>query len=319
MEANRQVKSSEMRDVFGHTLVELGKAYPQMVVLDADLNTSSKAVIFKKAFPDRFIQVGIAEQNLFGVAAGLALTGFVPFPSTFASFAARRALDQVAISICYPNLNVKIPGSYVGLPTSRAGASHNCIEDIAIMRVLPNMHVADPADGWDLRAVMLKAMETEGPVYFRVTRISLDDIFDENHRFEWGKGEVLRRGSDVTLFGTGMMTSLCLKAADRLAGQGVDAEVIHLASIKPIDGELILESTGRTGCGVTAENASIIGGFGDAVLEVVAEAQPVPLYRIGVRDQFVECGGIDELFTLHQMQPEHIAAAANKMIEKKRK
>jgi len=318
MVANNRVKTSEMRDVFGHTLVELGQAYPQMVVLDADLNTSSKAVIFKKAFPDRFIQVGIAEQNLFGVAAGLALTGFVPFPSTFASFAARRALDQVAISICYPNLNVKIPGSYVGLPTSRAGASHNCIEDIAIMRVLPNMHVADPADGWDLRAIMWKAMETEGPVYFRVTRITLDDIFDENHRFEWGKGEVLRRGKDVTLFGTGMMTSLCLKAAELLAEQGIDAEVIHLGSIKPIDSQLILESTGRTGCAVTAENASIIGGFGDAVMEVLAEAHPAPLYRIGVRDQFVECGGIDELFTYHQMQPEHIAEAARKMIEKKR-
>jgi len=312
---NKRIPSAEMRNVFGNTLVELGRVHPEMVVLDADLNTSSKSVIFKKAFPDRFIQVGIAEQNLFGISAGLALTGFIPFPSTFASFVCRRALDQIAISICYPNLNVKIPGSYVGLPTSRAGASHNCIEDIAIMRVMPNMHVADPADGWDLRAVMLKAMETEGPVYFRVTRIILDDIFDANHRFEWGQGKILRTGSDVTLFGTGMMTSLCLKAADILLEEGVNAEVIHLGSIKPIDRELILESISRTGCAVTAENASIIGGFGDAVMEVLSESRPVPLYRIGVRDKFVECGGINELFTFHQMQPIHIAEAARKAMQ----
>jgi transketolase len=317
MEVNKTHKSAEMRNIFGNTLVELGKAFPEVVVLDADLNTSSKTVIFKKTFPDRFIQVGIAEQNLFGIAAGLALTGFVPFPSTFAAFVSRRALDQIAISISYPNLNVKIPGSYAGLPTSRAGASHNCIEDIAIMRVMPNMHVADPADGWDLRAIMLKAMETEGPVYFRIPRITLDDIFDENHHFDWGKGKILRAGTDVTLFGTGMMTSLCLRAADLLLQEGIHPEVIHLGSIKPVDQELVLESTSRTGCAVTAENASIIGGFGDAVMEALSESRPVPVYRIGVRDQFVECGGIDELFTLHQMQPEHIANAARKMMQVK--
>lgn len=311
MAENNPALPLELREAFGRTLVELGNQYPEMVVLDADLNTSSKVVYFKQAFPDRFIQVGIAEQNLFGISAGLALTGFIPFPSTFAAFATRRALDQIAISICYPNLNVKIPGSYVGLPTSRAGASHNCIEDIAVMRALPNMRVADAGDNADLRAILFTAMETEGPVYFRVTRLTLDDIFPSDHAFKWGKGVLLRKGKDVTLFGTGMMTSLCLQAAGLLAEEGIEAEVVHLASIKPIDQDLILESIAHTGCAVSAENASIVGGFGSAVAEAMIESKPVPLFRIGVRDRFVDSGGIDELFTHHRMQPVHIAEAAH--------
>jgi transketolase len=318
MAENKPVNKIEMRDAFGNAMVEVGRKYPQVVVLDADLNTSSKIVYFKKAFPDRFFQVGIAEQNLFGIAAGLALTGFIPFPSTFAVFASRRALDQIAISICYPKLNVKIPGSYVGLPTSRAGASHNCIEDIAIMRVIPNMRVADPGDNHDLRAIIETAILTDGPVYFRITRLTVDDIFGADHQFEWGKGRLLRGGQDVTLFGTGMMTSLCLRAADLLAQEGIDAEVIHLASIKPIDRELISDSAGRTGCAVTAENASVVGGFGSAVLEVLAETHPVPLRRIGVQDCWVDSGGIDELFTYHKMQPGDIAAAARQVVAMKR-
>ncbi len=307
----------EMREVFGRTMVELGTLYPNMLVLDADLNTSSKAVYFKDAFPNRFVQVGIAEQNLFGIAAGLALTGFIPFPSTFAAFVSRRALDQIAISICYPKLNVKIPGSYVGLPTSRAGASHNCIEDIAVMRALPHMRVADPGDNADLRAIMRVAMETEGPVYFRVTRYTLPTLFDAGHTFTWGKGEVLREGTDVTLFGTGMMTGLCLKAADILASDDINAEVMHLASIKPIDRDGIAASVSRTGCAVTAENATIVGGFGAAVAEALAETHPVPLRRIGVRDRWVDSGGIAELFEHHKMRPRDIAAAAQDVLKEK--
>jgi len=310
-------KPAEMRTVFGNTLVELGAEYANMVVLDADLHTSSKAGYFKKAYPDRFIQVGIAEQNLFGIAAGLALTGFIPFPSTFAVFATRRALDQIAISICYPKLNVKIPGSYVGLPTSRAGASHNCIEDIAVMRVLPNMHVADAGDNADLRAIMRTAMETDGPVYFRVTRYTLPALFEADHIFQWGKGHLLQEGSDVTLLGTGLMTSFCLDAADMLAKDGISAEVIHMGSIKPIDRNLIAQSVSKTGCAVSAENATILGGFGAAVAEVLGELCPVPLQRIGVRDRFVDSGGIDDLFTHHGMQPADIAAAAKKVLAQK--
>ena len=307
----------EMRDAFGRALVELGREYPNMIVLDADLHTSSKAGYFKKAFPDRFIQVGIAEQNLFGIAAGLALTGFIPFPSTFAVFATRRALDQVAISICYPRLNVKIPGSYVGLPTSRAGASHNCIEDIAVMRALPNMRVADPGDNADLRAIMRTAIEVDGPVYFRITRYTLPDLFGPDHTFEWGKGELIRMGRDVTLFGTGMMTGWCLQAAELLRADGIEAEVVHLASIKPIDRELIAESVSRTGCAVTAENATVVGGFGAAVAEVLAESCPVPLRRIGVPDQWADSGGVDELFAHFRMRPTDIAAAARAVIAAK--
>ena len=307
----------EMRDAFASALVELGKEYKNLIVLDADLNTSSKTVAFKKAFPDRFIQVGIAEQNLFGIAAGLALSGLIPFPSTFAAFAARRALDQIGISICYPKLNVKIPGSYPGVPTSRAGASHNCIEDLAVMRAMPNMRVADPGDNNDLRAIMRAAIVTPGPVYFRVTRLTLPEIFGSDHRFEWGKGVVVRQGRDVTLFGTGMMTSLCLRAADLLASESIRAEVVHLASIKPIDCDLIVHSISKTHCAVTAENATIIGGFGSAIAEILGENCPAPLKRIGVRDRWVNSGGIDELFTHHRMQPDDIAAAARDVIRAK--
>jgi len=309
----------EMRDAFGQALVDLGNMYPEMLVLDADLHTSSKAGVFKKSFPTRFIQVGIAEQNLFGIAAGLALEGFIPFPSTFASFATRRALDQITISICFPKLNVKIPGSYVGVATSRAGASHNCIEDIAVMRTLPNMRVADPGDNADLHAVMEAAMQVEGPVYFRITRLTLPKLFENDHTFQWGKGVLLRPGRDISLFGTGMMTSLCLEAADLLAQEGIQAEVVHLASIKPIDCDLIAESVSRTGCALAAENATIIGGFGSAVAEALGDTIPVPLYRIGVRDHFADSGGVGDLLRHHQMMPDDIARAARITINRKSK
>jgi len=317
MAANRVNRPLDMRTAFGDMLVELGRLHDEMVVMDADLNTSSNTTIFKKAFPDRFLQIGIAEQNMFGIAAGLALTGYVPFPSTFAAFAARRALDQIAISICYPRLNVKIPGSYAGVPTSRAGASHIAIEDLAVMRSLPNMRVADPGDNADLRAIMRTALETEGPAYFRVTRLTLPDIFGPDHSFEWGKGELVHQGTDVTLFCTGMMTSLCLSAAQLLEADSIHAEVIHLASLKPIDSDLILRSVSKTECAVTAENASIIGGLGSAVAEVLGEQFPAPLRRVGVRDCWVGSGGIDELFTQQRMQPSDIAAAAREVIDAK--
>jgi transketolase len=224
----------------------------------------------------------------------------------------------VAISICYPKLNVKIPGSYVGLPTSRAGASHNCIEDIAVMRALPNMRVADPGTNQDLRAVMRAAVAVQGPVYFRITRYTLPEYFGPDHAFEWGKGVCLREGRDVTLFGTGMMTGHCMAAAELLEAQGVRAEVAHLASIKPIDRALIVESVQRTGCAVTAENASIIGGFGAAVAEVLGEEYPVPLRRIGVRDRWVESGSTRALFAHHGMQPADIAEAALAAIQHRR-
>jgi len=307
-------ESADMREAFGDTLVELGHAYPTMIVLDADLHTSSKATRFRDAFPHRFIQVGIAEQNMFGIAAGLALSGFIPFPSTFAAFATRRALDQIAISICYPRLNVKIPGSYVGLPTSRAGASHNCIEDVAVMRAMPNLRVADPGDDADLRAIMHAAIEVDGPVYFRIARYAAPALFGPGHKFEWGKGVVLRDGDDVTLFGTGIMTGHCLLAAELLADSGIKAQVVHMASVKPIDRDLIATCVARTRCAVTAENATISGGFGSAVAETLALTLPVPLRFIGVPDRWADSGGIDELFAYHRMRPADIAEAARQVI-----
>ena len=318
MAASEGAAPQDLRDAFAAALVELGCERPDVIVLDADLNTSSKTVKFKEAFPDRFIQVGIAEQDLFGIAAGLALEGFIPFPSTFAVFATRRALDQIAISIAYPHLNVKIPGSYVGLPTSRAGASHNAIEDIAVFRALPNMLVADPGDAADLRAVIRTAVDTPGPVYFRVTRLAVAPLFGADHTFAWGRGEVLREGNDVTIAATGVMSGLAVRAAELLHTEGVSAEVLHLASIKPLDAQLLRASVHKTGCVVSAENASVIGGFGAAVLEAL-EDDPVPARRIGVRDRWVDSGGIDDLFTEHRMQPRDIAEAALDVIAARRR
>ena len=309
----------EMRDAFANALVELGAEFPKLLVLDADLNTSSKTVKFRQKYPQRFIQVGIAEQNLFGVAAGLASEGFIAVPSTFACFATRRACDQVAISIAFPNLNVKIPGSYAGLPTAQCGPSHNAIEDIAIMRAMPNMRVIDPGDNRELRSAMRAAILHQGPVYFRITRLTLPDLLGPEYEFQWGRGVRLREGSDVTLAGTGMMSALCLKAADLLAEQGIRADVLHLGSIKPLDAALLVESASRTGAVVTAENASVIGGFGSAVAEALSELHPVPVRRIGVQDRFVDSGGIDELFTHYGMQPKDIAQAGAELVAARRR
>ena len=308
----------ELRDAFGDALLQLGEKDPNFVFLDGDLHTSTKAVVFKERYPDRFYQFGIAEQNLLGSAAGLALEGFLPMPSTFASFAARRALDQIAISIAYPKLNVLIPGSYAGVPTSRAGASHNCIEDIAVMRALPNLKVADPGSYGDLVSLMHHAAAVKGPVYFRVARYAVPEFLPADYAFRWGKGVVVRKGTDITLFGTGIMTFFCLLAADLLSRESISAEVVHMPSIKPFDNELAEASVRKTGCALTAENASVIGGFGAAVLESLAERYPVPLVRIGVPDAFVESGGTDELFTIHGMRPEDIAKKAAALVKKMR-
>jgi len=312
--ASRSAAVGDLRDAFADALVELGHERQDVIVLDADLNTSSKTVKFMEAFPDRFIQVGIAEQNLFGIGAGLAMEGYVPFPSTFAVFAARRALDQIAISIAYPGLDVKIAGSYAGLPTSRAGASHNSVEDIAIFRSLPNMRVADAGDGAELRSVIRVAVQTAGPVYFRVARLEVPDLVAHELPFEWGRGHVLLDGSDVTLFGTGIMSGLCLRAAEILRRDGIHPRVVHLASIKPIDEELVRSSALQTGCAVTAENASVVGGFGAAVLEAMG-VNAVPVERIGVRDRWVDSGPTESLFAEHGMRSSDIAAAARRVMD----
>lgn len=298
----------EMRRAFADELVALGRGDPRIVVLDNDVGLTSLSDVFKEAFPDRYIDLGVAEKNLFGTAAGLAAGGMIAFPVTFAVFATRCALDQVSISIAYPALDVKISGHYIG--GSRAGASHVAVEDLAVYRALPNMRVADPADDAEMRAVMRTAVATPGPVYFRVSKVGVPDIFGRAQSFEWGRGHILREGSDVTLFGTGIMTHMCLEAAGLLGADGIRAEVVHLGSVKPIDEDLIVASVSRTHAAVTAELASINGGLGAAVAEVLGERRPTPLRRIGYRDRWVHSAPIEDLLTDHRLRPSDIAAAA---------
>jgi transketolase len=301
-----------MRKVFGSYLVELGESDDRIVVLDNDSDATTESAQFRQRFADRFFQMGIAEKNIFGTAAGLATTGLVPFPTVFATMAVRCALDQIAVSIGYANLNVKIPGGYVG--GSKAGASHIPLEDIAVMRALPNMRVADPADAAEMRAVMRAALAVDGPVYFRVSKLAHPTIFEPDHTFEWGKGVTVRTGTDVTLFGTGFMTAFCLRAADILGEEGISANVVHLGSIKPLDVDLVVSSAASTGAVVTAENAAIVGGLGSAVAETLGERLPTPMRRIGFGDVWIHSGAIEDLIERHHMSAGHIAAAARNVM-----
>lgn len=302
-----------LRKAFGDALVELGQADPKVVVLDADVATSTQTSIFRDAFPDRFYQIGIAEQNMVGIAAGMATMGLTPFVSTFAVFLARRACDQIAISVAYPKLNVKINGSYGGLPTGKAGATHAAFEDIAIMRSIPNMRIFVPADAVETRQAVFAAAKIDGPVYIRTVRCEVPVIFDESYKFVPGKAVALREGDDVTIISTGMMTSKALDAVDQLAEQGISAGLIHMPTIKPIDEDAIVAAARKTGKVVTVENHSIIGGLGGAVAEVLGEHAPAHLKRIGFRDVFGESGDDEKVFSKYGVNTEHIVAAAMDM------
>jgi transketolase len=304
-----------MRRAFAEELVALGESEPRLVVLDNDVGLTSLSQPFRERFPERYIDLGVAEKNLFGTAAGLAASGMIAMPTTFAVFATRCALDQVSISIAYPGLDVKIPGHYIG--GSRAGASHIAVEDIAVYRALPNMRVVDPVDNAELRRVMRAALAVPGPVYYRVAKLSVPDVLDATETFEFGKGLRLREGRDVSLFGTGLMTTMNLQAAELLAGEGIDAEVVHLASVKPIDAELIAASALRTGAAVAAEYATITGGFGSAVAEVLGERCPVPLRRIGYQDVWPHSGSIAQILDHHGLRPSDIASVARDLVASK--
>jgi transketolase len=306
----------EMRDVFGETLVELGKQNERIIVLDADLNTSTKTDTFKKSLPSQFIQMGVAEQNMFGWAAGLATYGFIPFPTTFAVFAAKRACDQVSISIAYPRLNVKIAGCYCGISTGKAGATHQSVQDLAIMRSMPNMRVLAAADANELKQMMRAMVEYDGPVYFRVLRPAVPRVFSEDYKFDW-KPVLLKEGNDVALITTGFMTSRGIIAAELLKKEGIKAAVVHVPCLKPLDKELIVEVADKCGAVVTAENHSIIGGLAGAVSEILAEECPVPIKRVGVKDLFVETGEDDDILRKYGLLPEDIVKAAKQIINKK--
>lgn len=283
------------REAYGQALEELGAVHQDVVVLDADLSKSTKTSMFQSKYPERFFNAGIAEQNLMGLAAGFAAAGKVPFASTFAVFATGRAYDQIRNSICYPRLNVKIAATHAGITVGEDGGSHQALEDINLMRGLPNMTVLVPADGPEAKNAVKAAAEYEGPVYIRLGRSGVPTITDADAPFVIGKGRVMREGSDVTLIGCGMMVAKALEAADALAEEDVSAAVIDMSTIKPIDRELIVEWAKKTGAIVTAEEHNIIGGLGSAVAEVLVEEALVPMERVGIEDVFGESGTGGEL------------------------
>ena len=290
------VQKIATRESYGNALAELGKEHEDIVVLDADLAAATKTGVFKKAFPERHIDCGIAECNMIGVAAGLAATGKVPFASSFAMFAAGRAFEQVRNSVGYPKLNVKIGATHAGISVGEDGATHQCNEDIALMRTIPGMVVINPSDDVEAKAAVKAAYEHQGPVYMRFGRLAVPVINDnEDYKFELGKGVVLREGKDVAIIATGLPVANCLEAAEKLAAEGIDAKVINIHTIKPLDEELIVAAAKDTGKVVTVEEHSVIGGLGSAVCDVLCEQAPTKVLKIGINDTFGESGPAVEL------------------------
>lgn len=302
-----EVKKIATRESYGNALAELGAEYPNIVVLDADLAGATKTGVFKKAFPDRHIDCGIAEGNMMGVAAGLATAGKIPFASSFAMFAAGRAFEQVRNSIGYPHLNVKIGATHAGISVGEDGASHQCNEDIALMRVIPGMTIICPADDVEAKAAVKAAIEYEGPVYLRFGRLAVPVFNDpDTYKFEIGKGITLKEGKDVTIIATGLEVNESLEAAKMLEADGISAEVINIHTIKPLDTELVCASAKKTGKVVTVEEHSVIGGLGGAVAEALAENQPTKMLRIGVNDTFGESGPAKDLIAKYGLDAKSI-------------
>ena len=301
------VKKIATRDSYGNALAQLGTEHEDVVVLDADLAAATKTGVFKKAHPERFIDCGIAESNMMGVAAGLAAAGKVPFASSFAMFAAGRAFEQVRNSIGYPHLNVKIGATHAGISVGEDGATHQCNEDIALMRTIPGMVVINPSDDVEAQAAVRAAYEHEGPMYLRFGRLAVPVINDKpDYKFELGKGVVLREGKDVTVIATGLPVNNCLEAAEKLAADGIDAKVINIHTIKPLDEELIVSAAKETGKVVTVEEHSVIGGLGSAVCEVLSEKAPTRVLKIGVNDTFGESGPAAELLKKYGLDTDSI-------------
>ena len=303
-----EVKKIATRASYGNALVEIGNESDKLIVLDADLAAATQTVVFKKAFPERHIDCGIAEANMAGIAAGLSTCGYVPFMSTFAMFAAGRAFEQVRNSIGYPGLNVKIGATHAGISVGEDGASHQCNEDIALMRTIPGMTIINPADDVEAKAAVRAAFEHVGPVYLRFGRLAVPVYNDEaTYKFELGKGVELRDGKDCTIIATGLEVSESMKAAEMLAEQGIDAQVINIHTIKPIDEEIILKAAAKTGRIFTVEEHSVIGGLGDAVAGVLSEKCPTKLTKIGINDVFGESGPAVELLHKYKLDAEGIA------------
>ena len=303
-----EVKKIATRQSYGEALVELGKEHDDLVVLDADLAEATKTAIFRKEFPDRHIDCGIQESDMVGIAAGLASCGKVPFCSSFAMFAAGRAYEQVRNSVGYPHLNVKIGATHAGISVGEDGATHQCLEDLALMRVIPGMVVINPADDVEAKAAVKAAYEYEGPVYLRFGRLAVPVINDRpDYKFEIGKGYVVKEGTDVTIIATGLEVSAAIDAAELLAKDGISAEIVNIHTIKPIDKELVIKEAEKTGKVVTVEEHSVIGGLGSAVCEVLSENHPLSVKRIGVYDRFGESGPAVELLHKYKLDGEGIA------------
>ncbi len=306
------------RDAYGEALAELGAERPELVVLDADLAAATKTGTFKKAYPERFIDVGIAEGNMMSIAAGLAATGKLVFASSFAMFAAGRAFEQVRNSIGYPHLNVKIGATHAGISVGEDGATHQCCEDIGLMRTIPGMVILNPADAAEAKKAVRAAADWQGPVYLRFGRLALPIVTDEAAPFVIGQAQQLTDGRDVTIIATGLMVSEALEAAAVLRAQGISARVLNMATVKPIDRDSIIRAAQETGAIVTAEEHSIIGGLGSAVAEVVCETRPVPVLRVGVEDTFGQSGPAAELLKLYGLTAEHIVQKAGEAIAAKK-
>ena len=304
-----EVKKIATRESYGNALKELGAENPNVIVLDADLAGATKTSVFKKAYPDRFFDCGIAEGNMVGIAAGIATTGKIPFCSTFAMFAAGRAFEQIRNAVGYPHLNVKIGATHAGISVGEDGATHQCNEDIALMRTIPGMVVINPSDDVEARAAVQAAYEHQGPVYMRFGRLAVPVINDRpDYQFELGKGVVLREGKDLTIIATGLPVSNCLEAAEKLAADGIDAKVINIHTIKPLDEELVIAAARETGRVVTVEEHSVIGGLGSAVCDVLSEKAPTRVMKIGINDTFGESGPALELLKKYGLDTDSIYA-----------
>ena len=306
------------RESFGEALCELAKDNKDIVVFDADLAAATKTGVFKKAYPDRFFDCGIAEGNMMGVAAGMAAAGKIPVAASFAMFATGRAFEQIRNSIAYPRLNVKIAGSHAGISTGEDGATHQCIEDIAIMRAIPNMVVLNPADHWEMKAATKAAIEYDGPVYIRLGRLAIDSFNDpETYSFELGKGITLHEGNDVAVIATGLVVNEARKAVQELEAEGISARLINIHTIKPIDRDIIIKAAKETGRIITVEEHNVVGGLADAVCEVVTAECPVKVTRIGVQDEFGHSGSAWELLDEFKLTQPHIANVIREVVKEK--
>lgn len=307
------------RAVYGEMLVELAEKYPELVVLDADLSSATMTKSFAKAYPDRFLDMGIAEANMIGVAAGLSTCGKKPFANSFAMFTAGRAYEQVRNSVAYPHLNVKCVGSHGGLSVGEDGATHQCLEDLALMSAIPGMTVVNPCDGNEMRQAVLALIEYNGPAYLRLGRMAVETVTDtiDGYKFELGKAAMLRDGKDVTIAATGLMVQRALAAAELLSGEGVSARVLDFHTIKPLDGEALLAAAKETGCIVTTEEHSIMGGLGSAVAGFIGEHCPVPVVRHGVNDEFGRSGKAEQVLEAYGLTPVGIATKVKKALEMK--